>query len=78
MACTKYTIVQYNALIEAMTSGASKVQYGDKTVEYRSLDDMIRLRIDMERCLFPQNNTNNGKTYASFSKGTFKNGRRRC
>ena len=77
MACDKYTLEQYKALIDAMASGASKVQYGDKTVEYRSLDDMIRLQIDMENCLFPKKNTNNGRTYASFSKGTFKP-RRRC
>lgn len=78
MACDKFTIEQYKILVDAIASGASKVQYGDKTVEYRSLDDMTRLRIEMERCLFPQKNNNNGKTYASFSKGTFRNGRRRC
>jgi len=76
MACTKYTIEQYNSLTEAVALGATKVVYGDKTVEYRSLDDMIRLQMLMEACLFPQNNKNNGRKYVSFSKGT-ECGRRR-
>ena len=70
MACTKYTIEQYNALNEAIALGALKVQYGDKNIEYRSIDDMIRLQIAMQNCLFPSQNKNGGRKYASFSKGT--------
>lgn len=80
MACTKYTLAEYQALIAAIASGAQKVKYGDKEVDYRSLDDMLRLRIDMENCLFPNNNTNRngGKRFVSFSKGTFPYRRKKC
>lgn len=80
MACTKYTLTEYQALSAAIASGAQKVKYGDKEVEYRSLDDMIRLQIEMERCLFPENNTNrnNGRRFVSFSKGTTRRGGRKC
>lgn len=70
MACTQYTLEQLKILTDAIASGALKVEYGDKKVEYRSLDDMIRLQIMMKNCLFPDQNTNNGRKYASFSKGT--------
>lgn len=70
MACTQYTLSQYQTLTDAIASGALKVKYGDKEVEYRSLDDMIRLQIMMKNCLFPEQNTNNGRKFASFSKGT--------
>jgi hypothetical protein len=70
MACSQYTLLQYQTLSDAIASGALKVKYGDKEVEYRSLDDMIRLQVMMKNCLFPEQNTNNGRKYASFSKGT--------
>lgn len=70
MACIQYTLLQYQTLSDAIVSGALKVKYGDKEVEYRSLDDMIRLQIMMKNCLFPEQNTNNGRKYASFLKGT--------
>jgi hypothetical protein len=69
MSFTQYTLIQYQTLSDAIVSGATKVKYGDKEVEYRSLDDMIRLQIMMKNCLFPEQNTNNGRKYASFSKG---------
>lgn len=43
-----YTLSQYQALTAAIALGATKVQYADKTVEYRSLSDMIRLKEAME------------------------------
>ena len=64
-----YTIAPYNALNEAISLGALKVQYGDKTIEYRSLDDMLRLQLTMKNYLFPETNKNKGRKYASFSKG---------
>jgi len=76
MDCTQYTLAQYNTLNEAIALGATKVVYGDKTVEYRSLDEMLRLQIAMKSCLFPKNNTNNSRRFVNFSKGT-NSGRRR-
>ena len=70
MACTQYTLLQYQTLSDAIVSGALEVQYGDKTVKYRSLNEMIRIQLMMKNCLFPEQNTNNGRKYARFSKGT--------
>ncbi len=76
MACTKFSLEQYQALNEAIAMGAMKVVYGDKTVEYKSTSDMLRVQLLMEKCLFPQNFKNGGRTFASFSKGTVPPGRR--
>lgn len=70
MACTQYTLEQYQTLSAAIASGAKRVRYGDKEVEYNSIEDMLRVQILMKNCLFPEQNTNNGRKYASFSKGT--------
>ena len=43
-----YTLSQYQALTAAIALGATKVQYADKSVEYRSLSDMIKLKESME------------------------------
>ena len=63
-----YTIEQYHALVAAIAQGALRVEYGDKKVEYRSLLQMLTIKKLMEQELFPGKN-NNGRTYASFSKG---------
>lgn len=63
-----YTIEQYNALSEAISQGALRVRYGDKEVEYRSLDEMLKIKNLMENQLFGNKNPNN-RTYATFSKG---------
>lgn len=70
MACTQYTLTQLQTITDAIASGAKKVKYGDKEVEYNSVSDMIRVQLLMKNCLFPEQNTNNGRKYASFSKGT--------
>jgi hypothetical protein len=43
-----FTTEQYNALKDAISLGAKKVEYGDKTVEYRSLAEMMALLNRME------------------------------
>jgi hypothetical protein len=62
-----YTQEMYNALIEAIALGAREVWYGDKRVAYRTLDEMLRLKADMEAVLginkLPR------RLYANFSKG---------
>lgn len=65
-----YTLIQYQVISDAIATGALTVHYGDKTVTYRSLNDMIRVQLIMKNELFPEQNTNNGRKYASFSKGT--------
>jgi hypothetical protein len=71
-----YTLEQYTAISEAIATGATKVQYGDKTVEYRSLNDMIRIQSLMYAQLFPCNK-NDGRRYFGVSKGTTCSGRNR-
>lgn len=39
-----FTSSDLTALDEAIASGALEVQYTDKRVKYRSLDDMIKVR----------------------------------
>lgn len=43
-----YTIAQRDALKEAIATGATKVRYRDREVDYRSLDEMKRILRDME------------------------------
>ena len=64
-----YTLEQYTVLSEAIATGALEVKYGDKTVKYRTLDEMIRILKIMTDQLFPSQNKNNGRVYSSFSKG---------
>jgi len=49
-----------------------KVNYGDKTVEYRSLEEMIKLKQIMEAQLFPAQSIKaqkNRRKYAEYSRG---------
>lgn len=46
-----WTSDQLAALEEAISLGALSVKYADRTVEYRSLDDMMRLRERMRNDL---------------------------
>lgn len=39
-----FTQAQLDALDEAIASGELRVQYSDKAVQYRSLDEMLKLR----------------------------------
>lgn len=41
---TQFTLQQYEALNAAIASGTTTVSYGDKTVTYRSTDEMLRIR----------------------------------
>ncbi len=63
-----YNIEQFQALTEAIAQGATRVRYGDKEVQYRSLRDMLQLQKEMASLLFGDKK-NNGRTYAEFSKG---------
>jgi hypothetical protein len=44
-----YTSEQVTALEEAIATGALEVQYTDKRVKYRSIDDMIKVLNLMKR-----------------------------
>lgn len=63
-----FSIDQYGALMDAIAAGTTKVVYGDKTVEYRSLTDMLRISVIMKAELFPDSEPVRRK-YAEHSKG---------
>jgi len=46
-----YNMEQYQALTAAIATGALKVDYGDKKVEYRNLDAMLSLQNIMAKDL---------------------------
>lgn len=51
MALPPYTQAQYDALVAAIAEGARIVKYEDRETTYRSLDEMNRLRLHMEKAL---------------------------
>lgn len=66
-----YTSEQYTALTAAIAQGALKVKYADKEVEYRSLDEMLKLQEIMKNDLGlnGSNSKTNGRFYGQFSNG---------
>ena len=63
-----YTLDQLQTLQAAIASGANTVKYGDKTVIYNSLTDMLRAESIMKAELFPTQVPSRRK-FAEFSKG---------
>lgn len=66
-----YTLEQYTALQAAIAGGELSVRYADRSVTYRSIDEMIRILRLMEGGLFPDTGPGcgGGRRLASFSKG---------
>ncbi len=64
-----FTLEQYESLKAAVAEGALSVRYADKSVTYRSLDEMLRLLKLMATELGLNVNNDGGRRYASFSKG---------
>ena len=56
------------ALEKATAQGVLEVRYGDKTVTYRSLNEMLRL-LDIMRKELGVTTPNSGRRYADFHKG---------
>jgi hypothetical protein len=63
-----YTTEQYNTLCEAIAQGALKVKYADKEVEYRSLNEMLRIR-DLMAEELGLKKSGSGRLFANFNKG---------
>ena len=63
-----YTQEQLTTLQAAIALGANMVKYGDKTVIYNSLSDMLRAESIMKAELFPTLIPSRRK-FAEFSKG---------
>jgi len=64
-----YTITQYDQLVAAISQGAMTVKYADKEVTYRSLNEMYRIKRDMEKDLGIGQGAKTTTKYAQFSKG---------
>ncbi len=62
-----YTSAQLEALEAAMAEGVLTVEYADRRVTYRSLDEMRRLRDDIRSELGLA--SSGSRRYAQFSKG---------
>ncbi|MCM5528958.1 phage head-tail joining protein [Parasegetibacter sp. NRK P23] len=63
-----FTADQLSALNEAISQGAMRVKYADKEVEYRTLNEMLRLRDLMEKELGTKK-TGIHFSFAQFSTG---------
>jgi len=64
-----YTQAQLDALEAAIAEGALVVKYQDKSVEYRSLNDMLKIRGLMQADLSVNPQSTGGLVYPKFSKG---------
>lgn len=66
-----WVLSDIEALEKAIATGATRVKYADKEVEYRSLDEMLRTlkMIKDELGLNGTDPQNNGRRYGQFSKG---------
>jgi hypothetical protein len=65
---TNYTLDMLATLQEAIATGTRSVYYGDKRVDYRSLDEMIRIQNMMLIALGLATPCDNRK-YAEFTTG---------
>lgn len=63
-----WTTDDVTALEKAIAQGALLVRYGDKSVQYRSLDEMLRL-LDLMRKETGETTGSQSRKFASFSKG---------
>lgn len=66
-----FTQIQLDTLDAALATGTLTVMYGNKSVTYRSIDEMLRLRNLMaaELGLTNSKDLNNGRTYGKYYKG---------
>ena len=64
-----YTLEQYQALKCAIAEGAKVVRYQDKWIEYRSLEEMQRILVNMELELGLKKQKCN-RILTNFSSGT--------
>ena len=68
MACS-WTQADLDALESAIKDGVKEVEYGDKKVVYRSLDEMLKLRNLMRDCLGLNKPVGGLRVFTNFDKG---------
>lgn len=64
-----FTQEQYDALLAAIATGTLEVQYSDKKVKYRTLDEMMSLLNLMASQLGIDTNNGAGRRVAEFNRG---------
>lgn len=62
-----YSQTDLDAIEKAIASGALKVKYADKEVNYRSLDEMLKIRDQIRRAL--GKTSLSGSLTPTFTKG---------
>jgi hypothetical protein len=67
---SSYTQADYDAISAAIAEGVTEVRMGDRTVRYRSLNEMMRVKQMMARELGLVRRPN--RTFATFRKGLAK------
>jgi hypothetical protein len=67
-----YTVEQYEKLKSAIVAGVHSVGYGDKTITYRSINEMKEALRMMEEELFPER-ISRRRGVACFDRGYFSN-----
>lgn len=70
-----WTLEQYQALCAAIVDGTKTVQYSDKMVTYRSLDEMLRIKAEMEKALEIGPNAATAAEYQGRNVGTYISGK---
>ncbi|OFZ54969.1 MAG: hypothetical protein A2428_03085 [Bdellovibrionales bacterium RIFOXYC1_FULL_54_43] len=63
-----FSTEQLEKLEEAIAQGALRVKYADKEVQYRSLDEMFRIREMMRQSLGLTGDGSAGRVYPTISK----------
>lgn len=63
-----WTTTDLETLEKAVAQGTLRVKYADKEIEYRSLNEMLRL-LDLMRKELGVAPKNGGRKFASFDKG---------
>lgn len=63
-----FTEENYLALAGAIAQGSKVVQYGDKRVEYRTLNEMLRI-FELMQAVLGINNTGSGRRVADYHSG---------
>jgi len=54
METARFTLEQYVAIKNAVANGTRTVTYGDKSVTYQSVADMLKVLAIIEEDLFPE------------------------
>lgn len=64
-----YTVEQLTALENSIANGSTTVKYGDKEVQYRSLNEMLRIVSIIKNELYPNAIKTNRRKFVEMGRG---------